>query len=82
MIYNQTKYRHVTYEKDELHMKIVTICQGSRHLLSSVYPAKPFKEAEDPVNIIVPLPLSTIPGITFRKLPENSLIVKSMYFWF
>jgi hypothetical protein len=34
----------------------------------------PFKEAEEPVNIIVPLPLSTIPGITFRKIPDNSLL--------
>lgn len=34
------------------------------YIHSSEYPAMPFKEAEQPVNRIVPFPLSTIPGST------------------
>lgn len=41
-------------------------------LLSSQKPAEALTEADEPVKIIVPFPLSTIPGITFNNDDDNN----------
>jgi hypothetical protein len=42
-------------------------------LHSSEKPATPLREAEQPVNRIVPLPLSTMPGTTFQILLRQKI---------
>ena len=42
------------------------------NLLSSKKPAEALSEADEPVKIIVPFPLSTIPGMTFNKDNNNN----------
>jgi hypothetical protein len=47
--------------------------ERTKKLHISEKPATPLREAEQPVNRIVPLPLSTMPGTTFQILRKQKV---------